>query len=57
MLVNVTHIWTLGKPYVDASSGHESNTALRVDRLVLAEELEFVILVLKVSNVAVTTLS
>jgi hypothetical protein len=42
---------------VDASSGHESDTTLRVDRLVLAEELEFVILVLKVSNVAVTLAS
>jgi hypothetical protein len=41
--------------YVDASSRHKGNAALRLAGLVLAKELELVVLKLEVSNVTVTT--
>jgi hypothetical protein len=39
--------------YIDAALRQESNTSLRLGRLVLGQELELVILVFKVANVAV----
>jgi hypothetical protein len=40
--------------YVDASSGHKGNAALGLAGLVLAKELELVVLELEVSNVTIT---
>jgi hypothetical protein len=40
--------------HVHATLGHESNSSLGVGRLVLREELELIVLKLKVSDIAVT---
>lgn len=41
--------------YVDATLGQECDSSLRVSRFVLGQEFEFVVLVLEVSNVSVST--
>lgn len=45
-----------GIAHINSSLGHESNTSLRINRLVLREEFEFVVLVFEVADVAVTNM-
>lgn len=40
--------------YIDTTSRNESNASLRVTRFILAQELELVVLKLKVTNIAIT---
>lgn len=40
--------------YIDTTSRNKGDTALRVGRLVLAQELKLVVFVLKVSDVTIT---
>lgn len=57
MLVQYTLCSIASYTYVDATPGEEGDTTLRVGRLVLAQELKLVVLVLVVANVSVTLAS
>lgn len=48
---------TLVVTYIDTAFGQECDSSLRVSRLILGQELELVILILKVSDVAISASS